>query len=223
MIFKLIANNENPDSLATKLRRKRFSFFFSMLSKLERPIKILDVGGTEQFWQMQGFGEMEDVKITLLNLEEHRVSRSGFTSIKGDACDLKFADQSFDVVFSNSVIEHVGDRNNQIRMAQEAKRVGVRYFIQTPNKNFLMEPHFVFPLFQFLPINVRANLAMNFKLGWFDRQPSFEQARSLVESITLLTRNELRAIFPDSNLYEEKFFGMTKSFIVYAGWDQAPE
>jgi ubiquinone/menaquinone biosynthesis C-methylase UbiE len=139
--------------------------------------------------------------------------------VKGDARDLKFPDASFDVVFSNSVIEHVGELPDQCKMAEEVKRVGKRYFVQTPNKFFFIEPHFLFPCFQFLPINVRAWLAMNFKLGWFSRQSSFAQAKYLVESIKLFSRSELLALFPESNLYEEKILGMVKSFIVYSGWD----
>jgi hypothetical protein len=41
----------------------------------------------------------------------------------------------------------------------------------------------------------------------------------LVESITLLTKKDVLSLFPGSTLYEEKIFGMTKSFIVYSGWE----
>ena len=127
-------------------------------------------------------------------------------------------DASFDVVFSNSVIEHVGTYQDQIQMAKEVRRVGKRYFVQTPNKYFPLEPHFLFPLFQFLPINIRVLLLQNFKLGWFSKTPDKVKAREIVESIRLLDKREFISLFPNAELYEEKIFGMTKSFVVYGGW-----
>ncbi len=219
MFFEKIANNSNNDSWSARLRRKRFDLFLSLLSEVERPINILDVGGTERFWQVMGFGEKEDISIALLNVDVIPVSSPAVTSIKGDARDIKFPDASFDIVFSNSVIEHVGGLDDQQRMAEEIQRVGKRCFIQTPNKNFFLEPHFLFPYFQFLPMGLRTWLLMNFRLGWFPKEPSPERALELVESIRLLTRKEFLALFPNAQLYEEKVLGMTKSFIVYAGWD----
>jgi hypothetical protein len=105
MLFKKIADNSSPDSLATRLRRKRFSFFLSLISQLDRQITILDVGGTEQFWQVMGSGSAEGIHITLLNVEKYVTTNPCIDSVTGDARDLKFPDASFDVVFSNSVIE----------------------------------------------------------------------------------------------------------------------
>jgi 2-polyprenyl-3-methyl-5-hydroxy-6-metoxy-1,4-benzoquinol methylase len=77
----------------------------------------------------------------------------------------QFRDHQFDVVYSNSVIEHVGDLDDMRRMAQEIQRVGKRYFLQTPNRYFPIEPHFVFPFFQFLPRPVQISLVQKFRLG----------------------------------------------------------
>jgi hypothetical protein len=219
MIFNKVANFSRPDSLSAKLREKRFSFFLSLLSQLEYPIIILDVGGTEAFWKMMNLSKVEGIKITLLNTDDSVVADPLFTYVKGDARDLKFPDKSFDVVFSNSVIEHVGGFVDQYKMAQEVRRVGKRYFIQTPNKNFPIEPHFVFPFFQFLPKEIRVWLLMNFKLGWFSRQSSPSHARSIVDSIFLLNKDEFLSFFPGCKLYQEKIAGITKSFIAYSGWE----
>ena len=104
-------------------------------------------------------------------------------------------------------------------MAEEIMRVGKRYFVQTPNKNFIIEPHFLFPYFQFLPIRIRIWLVMNVKMGWFKREPQANRAHTLVKGITLLNKKELLTLFSGSNLYIEKLFGIAKSFIVYLGWD----
>jgi hypothetical protein len=103
-------------------------------------------------------------------------------------------------------------------MANEVCRVGKCYFVQTPNKYFPLEPHFLFPFFQFLPIRFRAWLLQNFKLGWFTKTPDALEAREVVESIRLLTKKEFKAFFPNASIYEEKVLWMTKSFIAYGGW-----
>lgn len=218
-MFKKIADNREEDSLAVQFRRKRFAFFNSLFSKLERPVHILDIGGTEDYWKTMGMVAEEGVFITLLNLSRIEVSMPNVESIVGDARDIQNEDAKFDVVFSNSVIEHVGGPADQMKMAGEVRRVGKRYFIQTPNKYFPLEPHFLFPFYQFLPVPVRVSLLKNFDLGWFPRTPDPEEAREIVESIRLLGRGEFKGLFPNARLYEEKVLGMTKSYVAYEGWN----
>jgi len=219
-MFKLIADNRNHNSMAAKLRRRRTAFFEKLLAPLNKPIRVLDVGGTESYWKMMGLTDNAEILISLLNLETVDVSLPNCISIKGDARSLEFENDSFDVVFSNSVIEHVGSYADQIKMAKEVRRVGKRYFVQTPNKYFPIEPHFVFPFFQFLPFEIRVWLLRNFKLGWFPKTPNETSARRIVQEIRLLDRREFRQLFPDAIIYKEKVFGLTKSFIAYAGWNE---
>lgn len=219
MLFEKIADNRKNDSLATTLRRKRFGLFLELLSGVPRPLKILDVGGTQGFWERMEFTAEPGITITVLNLEAQPVKFDGFSSIVGDATDLSlFTANSFDVVFSNSVIEHVGDTRQQRRMAQEIVRVGQRYFVQTPNYFFPIEPHYLFPGFQWLPLEARAWLLNHFDLGWKKRAATREEALRSVSSVRLLRKEQLRSLFPQANLYEEKVMGLTKSFVVYAGW-----
>lgn len=221
MIFRIFADNNRQTSISTRLRKKRFSYFLALLSQMDKPVTILDVGGTETFWKMMGLRKDQGFIITLLNTEarECRIADPSFTYVQGDARNLKFPDKSFDVVFSNSVIEHVGSIEDQFKMAEEVRRVGKRYFIQTPDKNFPIEPHFVFPYFQFLPKDFQVWLLMNFKLGWFPRQTSFSDAGKIVDSISLLNKRDFLLFFPGCRLYEEKMLGITKSFIAYSGWE----
>ena len=218
-MFKRIADNRDQGSLAVEFRRKRFAFFQSLLSRLDRPVHILDVGGTESYWRTMGLNGGEQVFITLLNLTENDVMLPNLTSISGDAHNINAEDASFDVVFSNSVIEHVGDYEDQRQMAKEVQRVGKRYFVQTPNKYFPLEPHFLFPFFQFLPVKIRIWLLENFKLGWFEKTPDKVKARKIVESIRLLDKLEFISMFPVAAIYEERILGLTKSFVAYEGWD----
>ena len=219
-MFKRLADNREQGSLAVQFRKKRLAFFYLLLSSLNRPVHILDIGGTEDYWKMMELDASDQIDITLLNLTATDVQLPNVKSVSGDARNLKAEDASFDVVFSNSVIEHVGSYEDQSRMAEEVRRVGKCYFVQTPNKYFPLEPHFLFPLFQFLPVKIRVLLLQNFNLGWFEKTPDAIKAKGIVESIRLLSRREFVAIFPKARIYDEKIFGITKSFVAYGGWGE---
>jgi hypothetical protein len=211
-------------SLSHRLRSNRFRLFRSLMDEVPRPVRILDVGGTANFWKRMGFHD-EDVDIVLLNMEppseaDRAAERADrFTFVEGDARSMRdFADDEFDVVFSNSVIEHVGDLADQHSMADEVRRVGRRYFVQTPNRYFPIEPHFLVPGFQFLPIEARARMLTRFDLGWIRRVPDLDAARERVRGIRLLTRRELARMFPKGRVYTERVLGLPKSFVACGGW-----
>jgi len=213
-----IADTASPDSVATRLRRKRFAQFLDRVSDLPKPVRILDVGGTQRYWELVGLTSPEKVSITILNITKMPTSLPNFVSVIGDARRLAFGDKSFDVVFSNSVIEHVGGLSEQAEMAREVRRVGKRYFVQTPNRHFPIEPHFLFPLFQFLPLGVRIWLVRHFSLGWYRKTPDEAKAREIVESVQLLSRKQFVRMFPGDLLLTERFLGFAKSFTICGGW-----
>ena len=159
----LSALGATRDRVSGALRRRRFALLESLVAPLPRPLRILDVGGTQAFWSRVGFGAARDVEIVLLNRERVAVTGPPFSSVSGDGRHMpEITDAAFDVVFSNSVLEHAGDSDDQQRMAREIRRVGRRFFVQTPNRHFPVEPHFVFPLFQFLPVTLRVHLLRRF-------------------------------------------------------------
>lgn len=214
-LIKKIANNSSQTSLAHSMRFKRFIYFKELLQKLNKPINILDIGGTQEYWVNMGLDD-NDYRITLLNLSKEEITSPNFYSVVGDATDLQnYADKSFDVVFSNSVIEHLFTKENQRKMASEVKRVGHYYFIQTPNYFFPLEPHFLFPGFQFLPKSTRTLLLNKFNLGHMPRKESIEEARLKVEEIRLLTVKEMKELFPQSFIWKEKVGGIIKSIVAH--------
>ena len=219
MGFKEQFNHRHPDSLAAKLRRKRFSVFLDLILPLQRPLKILDVGGTSDFWERTGImSEGGDLSITLLNLEAEPTNYSSLVSLAGDARDLnRFSDGQFDIVFSNSMIEHMPSFADQQRCAQEMKRVGLRYFVQTPNRYFPIEPHFLYPYFQFYPAWLKAFLLRWVNIGWYP-VASWEDAVETSGSVRLLTKRDMQRLFPGAAIVDEKFFGLVKSFTALGGW-----
>jgi ubiquinone/menaquinone biosynthesis C-methylase UbiE len=160
-----------------------------------------------------------NVNITVVNFPPppppQHYNNELFTLKKGDGCNLsEFGDHSFHIAHSNSVIEHVGNWDKKVMFAKELRRVAKKYYLQTPNYWFPMEPHFMTPFFHWLPKKVRIKLTLWFKLGWFPKAKNYEKARQNVESCSLLTKKELLKLFPDSSLYKEKFICWTKSLIV---------
>src|SRR5262245_1322294 len=190
------ADNRDPNSLASRLRAKRNEQLRCLLDSLPRPLKILDVGGRQTVWERTGLVGQPDVHIVILNIEQEECRYTNVHSVVGDARDMRgFHDCQFDIVYSNSVIEHVGSMDQMARMASEVRRVGRRYFVQTPYRYFPIEPHFVFPMFQFLPLSIRTLMVQNFSLGWIAKQPDRKRAADAVRSITLLSRRQLQSLF----------------------------
>jgi ubiquinone/menaquinone biosynthesis C-methylase UbiE len=213
-----MSNPENKSSISAKLRNKRFALFKSLLPSEANPLKILDVGGREVIWLQEGFQNPDTInqfQITLLNINEQKTSSPNIISVVGDARNMsQFADGEFDIVFSNSVIEHVGSYDDQMKMAQEIQRVGKKYFVQTPNFYFPIEPHFVFPFFQFLPLSMKVWVLTN--IGRKHKKVATkEKAQQVANGIKLLHKKQFSKLFPQATIFEEKYLGLTKSFIAY--------
>jgi len=218
-ILRNLASSQNANSLGVRMRRERFALFAHLMASVPRPVTILDVGGTERFWELMGWTDHPDVHLHILNLEPPKPRHSSVRTCVGDARAMpQFADGEFDVVFSNSVIEHVGGFDDQRRMANEVMRVGKRYFVQSPNRYFPIEPHFLVPFFQFFPHRLKVATVQHWK-GVKDRAVAERRA----SEIQLLSRRQLQDLFPGSHLYVERFAGLAKSFIVYGGFEPADD
>jgi hypothetical protein len=212
------ATNAALRSFATRLRRARFKLLLEMIGDTSN-VSILDVGGTAQYWDtvVEGSGLEKRICVTLLNLERSAdLSSPHLVQVIGDGRHMpQYADKAFDIVVSNSTIEHAGTLEDQRRMADEIRRVGRRYYVQTPNRYFPIEPHFLFPFFQFLPVPWRTWLVRHFQLGWIPRVPDPMAALRMVESVRLLDRSQVQSLFPDARIFEERLAGLTKSFVAY--------
>jgi len=203
-----IVNYENSDSLVNKLRRKRFELFLQTLN-ISKTDTIIDIGGYEGIWEGTGL----ESQVTLLNLTFGE-NKPNMKYIEGNACDMHMIeDQAFDVAFSNSVIEHVGKNNEQELFAKEVQRIAKKYWIQTPYKHFPIEPHLLFPLFQYFPSGLQSFIGKRWPyshLKKYNLDIPDELAR-----LKLLTKSRLKGLFNDGKLHQEKYAGWTKSIIAY--------
>lgn len=205
----------NKNSLGNKFRQKRILLFKEKLNQLPKPIRILDVGGNQDFWVNAGLQNDQDVQITILNLEAQDVKYDNLVSVSGNATDLsEYKSNEFDIAFSNSVIEHLYTNENQKKMADEIIRVGTYHYVQTPNKYFIIEPHYLLPFFQFIPKRIRFWILTKTCLSRFRKWPK-KNARQYLDEIVLLSENDLRKLFPSSRIWKEKFLGMSKSFVAH--------
>jgi 2-polyprenyl-3-methyl-5-hydroxy-6-metoxy-1,4-benzoquinol methylase len=169
---------------------------------------ILDVGAGAGEALAQFNQSNPIVAVDLEPLESEWMSQANIKVVQGDGTKLPFRDRQFAVAFSNSVIEHV-PRDAQEAFAREIRRVAERYYVQTPNRFFPIEPHYQLPLFQFLPGRMQRFLNRHFTLGW--------RERGHWEDVNLLSRRSLQRLFPDAEIHRERVFGLTKSLMAVRG------
>lgn len=200
-------------------RRRRMRAFAEAMG-LRGGETILDLGGGPSVWLLLG---MPSLRVTLLNPEPPEFSAGDaqafphLVQIPGDATRLDFASGEFEIVFSNSVIEHLHRWENQQQFAREAMRVAGttgRLWIQTPARSFFVEPHFLTIGLHWLPKSWQLRL-LPWLSGWgWTRRPSRAMTQAWLDEIRLLTEPEMRQLFPGCEIQKEKFLGVwTKSFI----------
>lgn len=201
-----------PGSLNTRLRTRRMMMLLERFPDLER-MEIIDLGGTVRTWTR---APKRPAHVHLVNFEPPVDEVPDWVTVEiGDACDLPghLAGRRFDMAFSNSVMEHVGGHEMRRRFADSVHRLSDRHWVQVPYLYFPIEPHWVFPMFQFLPLPLQTALAARWPLSWGTRPGDRAEALPMVLEIELLSRTQMRHYFPDSTLLAERFAGLTKSLI----------
>ncbi|TVQ61646.1 MAG: class I SAM-dependent methyltransferase [Phycisphaerales bacterium] len=218
-LMQKVTSSNDPNSIGNRMRSRRFQLFSELIDGLPKPVRIIDLGGTSAFWKNRGWADRADVQITVVNLELEPKIAENLHPVVGDATALTdFDDQSFDVAFSNSVIEHLFTLEAQRKMASETQRVAPAFWIQTPNYWFPMEPHFHMVGWQWLPESARVAMIRKRRCGWRGPCPDKEDAIQAVREVRLMTRRELREAFPSAEIWQERMFGLTKSHVAYQGF-----
>jgi hypothetical protein len=186
---------------------------FSKAFSLDSHTTILDVGGCANYWKYRPI----PARITLLNLPSYvpPADLRGCRLIRGDATDLPFDNDSFDIAHSNSLIEHLGTIERQATFAGEIRRVARGIWVQTPAKNFPIECHTLDPVVHYLPVEWQRRLLRHATIwGWLTR-PTPIQIDNYLSTTRLLSHEEMEELFPDCAILVERFAGMTKSYIAY--------
>ncbi len=201
-------------SFLKQWRTQRFETFVHLVQPPEGA-RILDLGGLPSMWRLMP----HSYRVTLVNLPgsmdaedmaEVQKLPGQLTALEGDATDLKgmFGDGEFDVAYSNSVIEHVGDDAKQLAFAQEAQRLGRGYWVQTPSPWFPIEAHTGVPFYWQRSETAREKLQQQ----WSEELPDWTE---MVRGTRVLGRDRLKALFPQAQFYTERKFFIDKSNVAY--------
>lgn len=205
----LTANPVLKKRFSSRARGQRMEKFLRTMN-IKGGERILDLGGTVAFWD----GCPHPLDLTIVNLpgaaegvperSSHRI-----TLVEGDACALDLpGDPRFDIVVSNSVIEHVGDRGKRAQLAREVRRHAARYWVQTPSIWFPVEAHTNMPLWWAYPAPLKAA----FLRRWRRRLPAWAE---MIDGTTVVSRRELETLFPDARIWVERYMGFSKSYVAY--------
>jgi hypothetical protein len=199
--------------LSQHFRRRRMERFAREFGITDET-RILDIGGTPDCWALLSVSP----RLTLLNTPRARDDLAGAaTWVAGDGRCLPFRDGTFDVVFSNSVIEHVGDGASQRSFASEVARVGRGFWVQTPNRWFPVEQHLLTPFIHWLPKDWQRPIVPRFNVWSMLVRVTPDRRRFYIEhylrDVRLLGFGEMRALFPGARVIRERLCGITKSLV----------
>ena len=204
-----------PDSLGAKRRARRWQWLGDTFPNLDQ-MSVIDLGGSLSTWQR---APIRAKHVHVVNIVDPPAEVPDWAEVeRGDACALPshIANRRYDLVFSNSVIEHVGGHERRARFADAVHALSGAHWVQTPYRYFPIEPHWVAPGLQFLPIALRTRVAHRWPLA---HTPDKSRAAVLSSVLwtELLDRTQMRAYFPNSELLSERVAGLTKSLVAVRG------
>src|SRR6202049_1424207 len=185
------------------LFRRRRMLDFARRMRPTAETTILDVGGDPATWSNIALSS----KITILNLR--LVNLTGLQgerrmeAVVGDGCCLDYENGAFDIVFSNSVIEHVGTFERQKAFAYEVRRVGKALWIQTPARSFFIEQHLLAPFIHFFPRSKQKHILRYFSVWGLLTRPTPQEVEDFLGGIRLLSKHEMDQLFPDCEIVHE--------------------
>lgn len=200
---------ESPGSLGAAARLKRWKMFQDTFPEVEG-MRVVDLGGRADTWLR---APARPKHVVVVNLGEFvSDTPSWIEQERGDACDLGLPSGDFDLVFSNSLLEHVGGHYRRERFARSVEKLAARHWIQTPYRYFPVEPHWLFPGLQFMPLKARARIAKSWRLS-HSPSPSYDAALRAVMDVELVSLTEMKYYFPNSDIVRERIGPFVKSLI----------
>lgn len=204
----MVLDGANPRSVSAKARGRRWAELMRRFPELDQ-MKVLDLGGRPQFWRD---APVRPAAVTTVNLVELPADEPWITTLIADACADRWTHGTFDLVISNSLLEHLGGVARRKQFADVVHAASERWWIQTPYRYFPIEPHWFFPGFQFLPLPMRIAITRRWPLG-YRHAKTREQAYELVQEVELVTITEMRTLFPEGDVWKERMAGLVKSLV----------
>ena len=202
---------EAQGSIGERRRTRRWEWFAKTFGDMES-MSVIDLGGTVD---ARKHAPLRPGSLHIVNLEPEAADVPAWIRVdQADACNLPvhITDGQYDLVFSNSVIEHVGGHSQRQRFANAVHTLADRHWVQTPYRYFPVEPHWLFPGFQFLPLAARAEISSHWPLAHSPASSREEGLRQAI-SVELISRTEMSFYFPGSTIWSERILGLPKSLI----------
>jgi len=210
-ISRAIADTTSPRSLSGRSRARRWHWLLSRFPALA-DMRVIDLGGLVGVWEQAPVRPRE---VTVVNTFDQHADADWIHTAAGDACALpeQLRAQRWDLVYCNSVIEHVGGHWRREALADSVHALGDHHWVQTPYRYFPIEPHWLFPGFQFLPVRARAAVTVRWPLGAYRRLREPGPAVHWSLATELLSRTEMEHYFPRSEVVSESLGPFVKSLI----------
>ena len=205
-------------------REKRLERFNEFVKGVTGQIRLIDLGGTVKFWEDWGLAKQPRLDVTIVN--DHHIDKNhehdllalpNIHRLQADVLTLSAAYLAgYDVIFSNSLIEHLPGPEAQRQLAQAIIDSGRPYFMQTPNKRSPVDPHFprpYVPFFAAYPRPLQARLLSWSALGSGCAAPSYAAALERLSNYYPLTTSGVRQLFPQARIVMERPLGVPMSII----------
>jgi hypothetical protein len=202
---------DSPSSIGGRFRSQRWSMLASAFPDIQS-MSVIDLGGRADAWR---WAPVRPGHVHVVNLETPDPSPPEWMEVdQGNACELPSTIRSrrYDLVFSNSVLEHVGGHRQRVAFAESVHALSDRHWVQTPYRYFPIEPHWLFPWFQHLPVALRILISQHWPL-LHTPSKEYSAAAQAVLSVELLSKTEMKYYFPGSTIVSERIGPVSKSLI----------
>jgi len=211
---KNVYSNARKESIADKAAYNTRLRIYGLLSEkvdLRSISKIIDVGVTADKENISSnfFENTYPYPDRITALSDQDASwmekkYNGLKFIRGNALAMPFENNSFDLVFSSAVIEHVGGMDYQTAFIRECYRVSKKYvFITTPNRLYPIELHTAMPFIHWLPKPIHREILKFFGYDYLARE----------ENLNLMTKKEIKKICDDDDNIKGKYEITTINFL----------
>ena len=207
---RLLSDPSNPRSLSSHARHRRWAELMRRFPSLPE-MRVLDLGGRPAFWRALPH---RPAAVTTVNLEPAEADELWIDHVVGDACEFPvIGSLRYDLVVSNSLLEHVGGYEQRRRLAEVVHESAPAHWVQTPYRYFPIEPHWLAPGWQFLPPAGRAAVLRHWPFCHGGRPRDRTSALRIVLTTELVGRAEMGLLFPGSEIWCERVVGLTKSIV----------